>query len=853
MGVHGLWQVVEAAGKPIALETLENKVLAVDVSLWLHQAVKGFRDAQGSPLANAHLLGLLQRVCKLLFYGVKPVFVFDGGVPQLKKQTLAARQERRTSAQESAQRKARLLLLKARHRGSKRPAPKAPVDDLYVLPPLPEHWNKLYKVEDDDEDWHKEDALWELASLDCDSEEFAALPAEMRHRALIAMQHHHRWGRRRSLPEDSEDFSAYQLRGLLRKRTLQQRAAEARQEMRPEPFLWGEEAHVSRVASQANTHQVILNTSPTKRALQTGSGQGDVDENPAKDGKTASQIEKNGAGSSDVVGKNTSLSIQDPAVIKWLSEECSPNKASQGSSVTTPDLSGAETSGTHHTTVKSSVKRVVDLTDELDKSRKEGMGREDRLTSRASQASECAQPNATDTQEAANGARRQPERSEESTNICLALPSLGEDSLPPTTPVAEGPVAASADRSAFPCDEDKSKDEQELSTEQDNDAVSDGSGTQDKEMSSFDITEKPKESEEAGNIVLSDEDEEEKDEDLLAAIRASLSDQQKEDTSEQPTTSGGTGSTSFWKPPRTEEEKRELHMREHELEQEAARQQRHAASLNDLLVKECQELLALLGQPYVVSPGEAEAQCAWLEQHGLSQGVVTDDSDAWLFGAQCIYRHLFRPDRRPMRFLMKDLASQFGLDRQKMVAFALLCGSDYTTGVNGVGPVTAMEVLSEFKGDDAVSLLEEFRTWLEKAKEEKVQPGSKTRSHLVRLSLEPGFPSSRVAQAYLEPTVDESRETFSWGTPDLDALRTYANQKLGWSREKLDDLLLPVLKRMGAKQKQTRMEQYLEACQAPPKPKLFPSKRLTKAVGKLAPSKRAKIREPQLSEDSDSS
>lgn len=852
MGVHGLWQVVEAAGKPIALETLENKVLAVDVSLWLHQAVKGFRDAQGSPVANAHLLGLLQRVCKLLFYGVKPVFVFDGGVPQLKKQTLAARQERRTSAQESAQRKARLLILKARQRGSKRPAPKAPVDDLYVLPPLPEHWNKLYKVEDDDEDWHKEDALWELASLDCDSKEFAALPAEMRHRALIAMQHHHRWRPTRA-PEDSEDFSAYQLRGLLRKRTLQQRAAEARQEMKPEPFLWGEEAHVSRVASQANTHQVIVNTSPTKRALQMKSEQGDVDDRSAKDENTASQVEKNDAGSGDVVGKNTSLSIQDPAVLKWLSEECSPNKATQESSITTRNLSGAESSKTHLTTVKSTVKRVVDLADESDESSKEYTSREDGLASRARQASEQAQPNATDTSGEANGVRRQPERSEESTNISSALPSLAVDSSPPTTPVAEGPVAQSADRLAFPSDRVKSTDEQQVSTEQDNDAASDGSGTQDKKMSSFDIAGKPKESEEAGNIVLSDEDEEEKDEDLLAAIRASLSEQQKEDTGEQPTTSSGSEKTSFWKPPRTEEEKRELQMREQELEQEAARQQRHAASLNDLLVKECQELLALLGQPYVVSPGEAEAQCAWLEQNGLSQGVVTDDSDAWLFGAQCVYRHLFRPDRRPMRFLMKDLASQFGLDRQKMVAFALLCGSDYTTGVSGVGPVTAMEVLSEFKGGDAVSLLEEFRTWLEKAKEEKVQPGSKTRSHLVRLSLEPGFPSSRVAQAYLEPTVDDSRETFSWGTPDLDALRTYANQKLGWSQEKLDDLLLPVLKRMGVKQKQTRMEQYLEACQAPPKPKLFPSKRLTKAVGKLAPSKKSKIQEPQLSEDSDSS
>ena len=59
--------------------------------LYFLQAVKGYRDKSGNAVANAHLLGLFHRISKLLFYKIKPVFVFDGKAPDLKKETLHRR------------------------------------------------------------------------------------------------------------------------------------------------------------------------------------------------------------------------------------------------------------------------------------------------------------------------------------------------------------------------------------------------------------------------------------------------------------------------------------------------------------------------------------------------------------------------------------------------------------------------------------------------------------------------------------------------------------------------------------------------------------------------------------------
>jgi DNA excision repair protein ERCC-5 len=67
---------------------MEGRALVIDSSIWIYQFQATMRDKEGKALVNAHVLGFLRRICKLLFYGIKPVFVFDGGAPALKRNTI---------------------------------------------------------------------------------------------------------------------------------------------------------------------------------------------------------------------------------------------------------------------------------------------------------------------------------------------------------------------------------------------------------------------------------------------------------------------------------------------------------------------------------------------------------------------------------------------------------------------------------------------------------------------------------------------------------------------------------------------------------------------------------------------
>lgn len=132
---------------------------------------------------------------------------------------------------------------------------------------------------------------------------------------------------------------------------------------------------------------------------------------------------------------------------------------------------------------------------------------------------------------------------------------------------------------------------------------------------------------------------------------------------------------------------------------------------------------------------EAEAQCAELVKLGLVEGVITDDSDVFLFGGLRVFKNMFNQSKTVECFLLSDLQRELGLDRSTLVRLAYLLGSDYVDGLAGVGPVVAMELLKEFPGEDGLQKFKEWWIKVQTGRDTEKDTSSAFRTRFVRICL----------------------------------------------------------------------------------------------------------------------
>ncbi|XP_010163018.1 DNA repair protein complementing XP-G cells, partial [Antrostomus carolinensis] len=283
-----------------------------------------------------------------------------------------------------------------------------------------------------------------------------------------------------------------------------------------------------------------------------------------------------------------------------------------------------------------------------------------------------------------------------------------------------------------------------------------------------------------------------------------------------------------------EELEKDLSAEQNVLQAQKQQQERIAASVTGQMFFESQELLRLFGIPYIEAPMEAEAQCALLDLTDQTSGTITDDSDVWLFGARHVYKNFFSQNKYVEYYQCVDFQNQLGLDRNKLINLAYLLGSDYTEGIPNVGFVTAMEILNEFPGHGLEPLLKFAEWWNEAQKNKKLRPNphdTKVKKKLRELQLSAGFPNPAVAEAYLKPVVDETRGSFTWGKPDVEQIREFCQNHFGWSRTKIDEILLPVIKQLNLQQTQLRIDSFFRLAQH--EKLAIKSQRLRRAVASL--------------------
>lgn len=1005
MGVTGLWTVVQPCARPIKLETLNKRRLAVDASIWIYQFLKAVRDKEGNALRNSHIVGFFRRICKLLYFGIKPVFVFDGGAPLLKRQTIANRQKRREGRREDAARTAGKLLAvqlqrsaeeeAARHRNraprEEEEVPDNPVyaeeafmtdrerrqarqfrkKDAYHLPELEisleqmgapndprimsreeleEYAQQFYRGEDIN--------LYDFSKIDFDSPFFMSLPATDRYNILNAARLRSRLRMGYSKEQldimfpDRMAFSKFQIERVKERNDLTQRLMNINGMNGVDAFYHSGQ----RVAGERGKEYVLVKDSTTEGGWVLGVV-GNKDEGGAEKPIDVDQYghqevlpdmgeSDDEEGFEDVPIEGLNRLPKLPFLQKGVFDEAIkaldsvPDAVEDDSLFVQSDLEDRRgidnifEDGNEDEDLQKAIAMSLELATETQQDHDDlpeiPINRNEATSARPIETEPSFMPESDDDEmdfaaalvhsrrpkkeatrpvpanpfdgplpfesiklkprpsgaekpqdtvdENAGGFVKEPAPPAKEAKEQLPLPpwfsseQKNEEFVPDKvditslegyrdsimtpnrqslkdyrspevidvhqepeskevinleTPLEKGTAEAAEPLAADVTDGIEEQPEAKISTPPNEDVVEgkpygedvtnqkpgvqeditrpepsplpefEDVGIQPEKAPTVEFQSQPPA--EFNQDALFVEEEEEKgaeetaidleDEDLMRQLAAEDEEHARFAATLNPALHGQSAADY-------EQELKQLRSQQ-------KRDRRDADEVTQVMISECQQLLTLFGLPYITAPMEAEAQCAELVSLGLVDGIITDDSDIFLFGGTRVYKNMFNQSKFVECYLTSDMEKEYALHRKKLISFAHLLGSDYTEGIPGIGPVTALEILTEFSG------LEEFRDWWTQ-----VQTGmdmstgnhssfyKKFRKNASKIFLPPSFPDARVEEAYLKPAVDSDPSFFQWGVPDLHGLRNFLMATIGWSQERTDEVLVPVIRDMNRREQE---------------------------------------------------
>ncbi|KAF8952359.1 PIN domain-like protein [Flammula alnicola] len=214
------------------------------------------------------------------------------------------------------------------------------------------------------------------------------------------------------------------------------------------------------------------------------------------------------------------------------------------------------------------------------------------------------------------------------------------------------------------------------------------------------------------------------------------------------------------------------------------------------------ELVEIFGYCTHPAPGEAEAELAKLNCKGYIHGVITSDSDAVLFGTRLLLRSIPKKEREyPDQYIIYA-AGAMPLTQGGIILFALLCGGDYSDGIEGCGPTTASalarcgfgdQLLAAFRrlhGDDFDHFLIQWRCAI------RAELLTNSRKFLSRCqpnlaaAISGAFPDRRILDLYVNPVTSWSPgppnlSQWQFKQPSIPAITRFCTQHFHWQNPQI--------------------------------------------------------------------
>ncbi|KAJ7619593.1 PIN domain-like protein [Roridomyces roridus] len=213
------------------------------------------------------------------------------------------------------------------------------------------------------------------------------------------------------------------------------------------------------------------------------------------------------------------------------------------------------------------------------------------------------------------------------------------------------------------------------------------------------------------------------------------------------------------------------------------------------LAESFQQMLDGFGFVWHIAPGEAEATLATMNVAGTPasiDAILTDDSDAFVFGASTVLRIRTEDNKafEASQYSANDISTRLGLDRDGLILIALLAGGDYSNGLRSCGITIAIGLTRAGLGTQLISaLFSQFPAvsvdaWRQALRLEMQTNNSGHLPHRCKAladKIPHDFPDLNILNLYLRPIVSNATLIpLALHPPRLDILARFAEKHFAW-------------------------------------------------------------------------